>query len=141
LSALSRRDGRAGAADRLRLRVPVLYRLMFSVELSSPDVGRPPIEKEAAARVRAIIDDVLAEGGRSGALPANMAEPRKRAAASLAIWSALHGLTMLAIDDFVGPVADIETLVEPILGALLDGIALHLPALPAHIWIVPRLNK
>ena len=52
---------------------------------------------------------------------------------------ALHGLTMLAIDDFVGPAAEIETLVEPILGAVLDGIASHPPALPPHVWIAPRI--
>ena len=61
------------------------------------------------------------------------------AAASLAAWSLLHGLTMLAIDDFVGPPADIETLVDSLLGALLSGMASNPPSLPAHIWIAPRL--
>jgi hypothetical protein len=46
---------------------------------------------------------------------------------------------MLAIDDFVGPPKDVENLVEPFLGALLDGIASHPPALPANIWSAPRL--
>jgi len=49
----------------------------------------------------------------------------------------LHGLTMLAIDDFVGPPTNDETLVDPLLGALLDG-ASHPPALPANIWLAPR---
>jgi len=48
-------------------------------------------------------------------------------------------LTVLAIDDFVGPPAEIETVVEPILGALLDGIASRSPTMPAHIWMAPRL--
>jgi hypothetical protein len=55
------------------------------------------------------------------------------------MWSMLHGLTMLAIDDFVGPPKEVETLVDPILGALLNGIASHPPALPANIWMAPRL--
>jgi hypothetical protein len=46
---------------------------------------------------------------------------------------------MLAIDDFVGPPQDVETLVEPFLGALLNGLASHPPSLPANIWVAPRL--
>ena len=48
---------------------------------------------------------------------------------------------MLAIDDFVGPAAEVETLVEPVLGALIDGLALRPRALPAGIWIAPRVCK
>jgi hypothetical protein len=46
---------------------------------------------------------------------------------------------MLAIDDFVGPPKDVEILVDPILGALLDGIASDPPTLPGNIWLAPRL--
>lgn len=118
---------------------PALYRLMFSAVLTSPEAGRPEIEKVAAAEARAIIDATVADGVQSGVFPPSMANPSESAAASLAIWSILHGLTMLAIDDFVGPPKDVEALVDPILGALLDGIASHPPALSARIWIAPRL--
>jgi AcrR family transcriptional regulator len=118
---------------------PALYRLMFSAVLTSSDAGRPPIEKAAAAKARAIVDATLADAVQSGVFPSSMANPRQGAAASLAMWSLLHGLTMLAIDDFVGPPKDVETLVDPILGALLDGIASHPPALTANIWMAPRL--
>jgi AcrR family transcriptional regulator len=118
---------------------PALYRLMFSAALTSAEAGRPAIEKAAAAKARAIVDSTVADAVRSGAFPSTMANPREAAAASLAMWSLLHGLTMLAIDDFVGPPKDIEALVDPMLGALLNGIASHPPALPANIWIAPRL--
>jgi AcrR family transcriptional regulator len=118
---------------------PALYRLMFGAALTRPKEGRPAIEKAAAATVQAIVEEALADGVRSGALPSNVASPRQSAAASLAMWSVLHGLTMLAIDDFVGPPLEVEALVEPILGALIDGIASRPPAIPAHIWIAPRL--
>lgn len=118
---------------------PALYRLMFSAALSNPNAGRPPIEKAAAAKARAVVDGVVADGVHSGVFPATLGNPRSSAAASLAMWSLLHGLTMLAIDDFVGPPKDVQTLVDPILGALLDGIASHPPALPANIWMAPRL--
>jgi AcrR family transcriptional regulator len=118
---------------------PALYRLMFSAALTSPESGRPLIEKTAAAKARAIFDATLAAAVRSGAFPSSMANPRKSAAASLAAWSLLHGLTMLAIDDFVGPLADIESLIDGLLGALLDGMVSDPPALPARIWVAPRL--
>jgi AcrR family transcriptional regulator len=118
---------------------PALYRLMFSAALTSPEAGRPLIEKVAAAKARAIFDATLADAVRSGAFPLSMANPRISAAVSLAAWSLLHGLTMLAIDDFVGPPADIETLVDGLMGALLEGMASHPPVLPARIWIAPRL--
>ena len=118
---------------------PALYRLMFGAALTSPVAGRPLIEKVAAAKARAVLDATLADAVRSGAFPSSMANPRESAAASLAVWSLLHGLTMLAIDDFVGPPADVEALIDSVLGALLDGLASHPPALPAHIWIAPRL--
>jgi hypothetical protein len=118
---------------------PALYRLMFSAALTSSDVGRPPIEKAAAARARAVVGESIAEGVRAGVFPASLANPNEAAAVSLAMWSMLHGLTMLAIDDFVGPAAEVETLVEPLLGALLDGIASRPPSLPPRIWIAPRL--
>jgi AcrR family transcriptional regulator len=118
---------------------PGLYRLMFSAALTSPESGRPAIEKAAAAKARAIVDATLAGAVRSGAFPSSLANPRKSGAASLAMWSMLHGLSTLAIDDFVGPPEDVETLVEPFLRALLDGIAARPPALPASIWMAPRL--
>jgi AcrR family transcriptional regulator len=118
---------------------PALYRLMFSAALTSSEAGRPLIEKVAAAKARAIFDATLADAVRSGEFPSSMADPRISAAASLAAWSLLHGLTMLAIDDFVGPPADIESLVDGLLGALLNGMASHPPALPVHVWIAPRL--
>jgi AcrR family transcriptional regulator len=145
---LSSMEGTTSARDRLlvcgrafvahALANPSLYRLMFSAALTSPEAGRPAIVKAAAAEVRAIVDATLADAVRSGAFPSSMANPREGAAASLAMWSLLHGLAMLAIDDFVGPPKDVETLVEPFLGALLDGIASNPPALPANIWVAPR---
>jgi AcrR family transcriptional regulator len=118
---------------------PALYRLMFSAALTSPVAGRPLIEKVAAAKVRAIFDAAVADAVRSGAFPSSVANPRKSAAASLAVWSLLHGLTMLAIDDFVGPPKDVETAVDPILDALIAGIASHSPTLPTNVWLAPRL--
>jgi AcrR family transcriptional regulator len=118
---------------------PALYRLMFSAALTSPEAGRPLIEKVAAAKVRAIFDAAVADAVRSGTFPSSMANPRKSAAASLAVWSLLHGLTMLAIDDFVGPPKDVKTAVDAILDALMAGLASRSPTLPTNVWMAPRL--
>ena len=118
---------------------PALYRLMFGAALTVPGVGRSSIEKNAAAKAQAIFAETLEKAVQSGALPSRLAEPRETAAASVAAWSLLHGLTMLAIDDFVGPPAKISALVDSLLGALLEGLATSLPALPANIWIAPRI--
>jgi AcrR family transcriptional regulator len=117
---------------------PALYRLMFGPALTSAEAGRPAVEKEAGGKAKAILEEALTAGVRSGALPAALANPRAHAAATLAVWSNLHGLTMMAIDDYIGPAADVETLVDPIVGALLDGICAHPPAIPQRIWIAPR---
>src|ERR1700683_542726 len=56
---------------------PALYRLMFSAVLTSPEAGRPAIEKAAAAKARAIVDATLDDAIQSGAFPSSMANPRK----------------------------------------------------------------
>jgi len=48
---------------------PALYRLMFSAALTSPEAGRPAIEKAAAAKAQAIVDAPIADAVRSGAFP------------------------------------------------------------------------
>lgn len=117
---------------------PALYRLMFGAALTTPEAGRSPVEKKAAAKAQAIFAETLAEAVKAGALPSSLAQESQAAAAALAAWSLLHGLTMLTIDDFVGPSSNIEALVDALLGALLSGIAASLPKLPANTWIAPR---
>jgi hypothetical protein len=99
--------------------------------------ARPAFEKAAGAETKAVLENIIIDGVRSGSFPLPGANERQLAAATLAVWPALHGLTMLAIDDFVGPAADAESLVKPILGALFDGFASHPPTLPPHIWVAP----
>jgi AcrR family transcriptional regulator len=119
---------------------PALYRLMFGAALTSAEAGRPMREKQAAAKARAILDLVIADLARDGQLPSSLTtDMRALASASLAVWSMLHGLAMLAIDDFVGPPEKVATLVDPLIGALLAGLAARPPAAPADIWIAPRL--
>ena len=45
---------------------PALYRLMFSAALTSPEAGRPLIEKLAAAKARSIFEAAVADAVGSG---------------------------------------------------------------------------
>lgn len=87
------------------------------------------IEKVAAAKARSIVDAAIAEAARTGMFPSSLAGLQESAAAALAMWSMMHGLTMLTIDDFVGPAEDIEIVADSMLGAMLDGIASNPPKL------------
>src|SRR5277367_5449346 len=105
------RDGAYGARTRIAacgrayvehgIANPALYRLMFGAALTAPEVGRPRIEKIAAAKAQTIFAEALGDAVRDGAFPSSLAKPQEAAAALLAVWSLLHGVTMLAIDDFV----------------------------------------
>jgi AcrR family transcriptional regulator len=118
---------------------PSLYRLMFGAALTAPEVGRPTIEKIAAAKAQAVFAQTLAESVQGRAFPSSLGGPHEAAAALVAVWSLLHGVTMLAIDDFVGPPSNVAALADSLISALLDGLAVSAPALPANIWIAPRL--
>ena len=120
---------------------PALYRLMFGPALSSARSGRPMIEKIAAAKARSVVDAAIVEAARTGVFPSSLAGPRESAAAALAMWSMMHGLTMLTIDDFAGPPEAIEAVVDSMLGTLLDGIASNPPKLAANVWLAPRLEE
>jgi len=118
---------------------PALYRLMFSAALTTSEAGRPAFEREAAAKAKGVLDSSIEDLIRLGAIPSETDDSRALGGASLAVWAALHGLVMLAIDDFVGPPAKVAVVVEPVIGALLAGFATISPTLPKEIWVAPRL--
>src|ERR1700730_9777305 len=82
---------------------PALYRLMFGGYLSTPDDGRPAIERAAAESTKALLTGVIVEGALGRAIPNTPRNERKIAGAILACWSLMHGLTMLLADALVGP--------------------------------------
>ena len=88
-----------GTYIRLGCENPALYRLMFGPALSNAGAGdRPSVAKAAGAEARGVLEDVIRRGARAGLFAVSPDDPEDVAAAALSVWSATHGLTMLAID-------------------------------------------
>lgn len=76
---------------------PAHYRLMFGSVLSGPD-GRPASVAAAGAATRAMLENIIHDGARSGDFAVSHRQKANAQIAVLTAWSAVHGLTMLAID-------------------------------------------
>jgi AcrR family transcriptional regulator len=108
---------------RLGLENPALYRLMFGPALSeSGSADRPTSARLAGAEARSVLEDVILRGARSGAFTVSPDSLQDVALAALSVWSATHGLTMLAIDKI--PRADLsaEDMISRLLGMVVTGL-------------------
>jgi AcrR family transcriptional regulator len=119
---------------------PALYRLMFGGYLSSPDGGRPAIERATAEKTKALLADVIVKGGLGRPIPNTPRNERKISGAILACWSLVHGLTMLLADGLVGPAKRSDELSDSVVRGLLDGLATKLLALPPGTWVGPPVQ-
>ena len=112
-----------GTYVRLGLENPALYRLMFGPVLS--DTGttdRPTVAKIAGAQARAVLEEVVLHGARSGAFAVSPDDPQDLALMAISVWSATHGLTMLVIDRI--PRADLllDDMIERMLCMVVRGL-------------------
>jgi AcrR family transcriptional regulator len=112
-----------GTYVRLGLENPALYRLMFGPVLS--DTGttdRPTVAKIAGAQARAVLEEVVLHGARSGAFVVSPENPQDLALTAISVWSATHGLTMLVIDRI--PRADLllDDMIERMLRMVVRGL-------------------
>jgi AcrR family transcriptional regulator len=115
---------------------PALYRLMFGSTLvandglnamgdrhrARPSGGRPAEARDAGRAAKAVLDDIVLRGAETGAFAVSPTGKNELALASLTVWSCVHGLTMLLIDDLTGSDLAVETLVRRTLRKLLDGL-------------------
>lgn len=108
---------------RLGLENPALYRLMFGPELSGAgSADRPTVARMAGAQARGVLEDVILRGARSGAFAVLPDSLQDVALAALAVWSATHGLTMLAIDKIPRADLPVDDMIERLLGMVLAGL-------------------
>lgn len=108
---------------RLGLENPALYRLMFGSALAEAGPGdRPTSAKLAGRQAREVLDDVIARGARSGVFAVSPDDPKDQILASHVFWSAVHGLTMLAIDDLMAPGVTVDELIERLLRTEIKGL-------------------
>lgn len=112
-----------GTYVRLGLENPALYRLMFGPVLSDTGTAdRPTIAKIAGAQARAVLEEVVLHGARSGAFAVSPDNPQDLALTAISVWSATHGLTMLVIDRI--PRADLllDDVIERMLRMVVRGL-------------------
>jgi AcrR family transcriptional regulator len=107
----------------LGLENPALYRLMFGPELSGAgSADRPTVAKMAGAQARGVLEDVILRGARSGAFAVSPDSLQDVALAALSVWSAAHGLTMLAIDKIPRADLPVDDMIERLLGMVVAGL-------------------
>jgi AcrR family transcriptional regulator len=108
---------------RLGLENPALYRLMFGPALSEAgSADRPPVAKLAGAEARAVLEEVILRGARAGVFAVSPDEPQDVALTALSVWSATHGLTMLAIDKVAPMGLTVDDMIERLLFMIIGGV-------------------
>jgi AcrR family transcriptional regulator len=101
---------------------PALFRLMFGPVLVTIAAGRPAEARDAGARAKAVLDEIILRGAQSGDFATSPDGKSELAMASLSVWSAVHGLTMLALDKLTGSDLSIDNLVKRLMRTLFDGL-------------------
>lgn len=108
---------------RLGLANPALYRLMFGPALSEAgSADRPPVAKLAGAQARAVLEEVILRGARAGVFRVLPDDPQDVGLTALSVWSATHGLTMLAIDKVPPAELSIDDMIERLLCMVIGGV-------------------
>jgi AcrR family transcriptional regulator len=108
---------------RLGLENPALYRLMFGPVLSDTGAGdRPAVARAAGDRARAVLEDAVLRGARSGVFAVSPDNQRDVILAAFAAWSAVHGLTMLVIDRIPKAELSLDAMIDRLLRMVVEGL-------------------
>jgi AcrR family transcriptional regulator len=108
---------------RLGLENPALYRLMFGTALADAGPGdRPTVARSAGDRARAVLEEVIQRGARSGVLAVSPDSSQDQILAALSFWAALHGLTMLIIDKIPKADLSVDGMIDRLLRTLIEGL-------------------
>jgi AcrR family transcriptional regulator len=108
---------------RLGLENPALYRLMFGPAIADVGPGdRPMVVRSAGARARAVLEEIIQRGARSGVFAVPPESPKDQILAAHVFWSAVHGLTTLAIDRLMGPGVTVDDMIEQLLRIQIRGL-------------------
>jgi AcrR family transcriptional regulator len=100
---------------RLGIENPALYRLMFGPVLTDRGAKYRPAEVLAASvEAKGVLQGIIRRGGRAGTFAIAADSEGEIALAALALWSSVHGLTLLIIDGLVEPGLPIQHAVESV---------------------------
>ncbi len=117
-----------GTYVRLGTENPALYRLMFGPELTAfKGAERPPKMVTAGDEAKVILSRIIGEGACSGDFPSSLAEEGPLALSTFVAWSAVHGLTMLVIDNLTGIHVSAQAAIEAALQIQLSGLRRGVP--------------
>jgi AcrR family transcriptional regulator len=112
-----------GTYVRLGMENPALYRLMFGPELTAfKGAERPPKLITAGNDGKAVLSRIIGEGARAGDFPSSLAEEKPLARSTFVAWSAVHGLTMLVIDNLTGIHVSAQAGIEAAIEIQLSGL-------------------
>jgi AcrR family transcriptional regulator len=101
---------------------PALYRLMFGPALAKSKGARPAAARAAGNDAKSVLAEIILRGARSGAFAISPDDPKDQAKVIFFVWSVVHGLTMLLLDDFAEAGLTIDDLVEEIERVVLKGL-------------------
>jgi AcrR family transcriptional regulator len=107
----------------LGLENPALYRLMFGPVLSDTGAGdRPTVARAAGDRARAVLEDAILRGARSGVFAGSPDNRHDVILAAFSGWSAVHGLTMLVIDRIPKAELALDDMMDRLLRMIAAGL-------------------
>jgi len=112
----------ASAVVGFGLENPARYRLMLASALSTSAAAGSPLE-EAMTASRAVLAEVIYRGAKAGVFTASPRKKEELQIATLAAFSAVHGLTMLTLDGLVQTVAsNMKNVTEKVARAVARGL-------------------
>jgi len=114
---------RAGSAYvNFGIKNPALYQLMFTASLSGHD-WRPELVVGEGEKTRGIVEEVMRRGAIERTFPLRLTRKPTLQAASLFAWSAIHGLTMIAISGLTNmDHTSIDRLTSKVMSMVVDGM-------------------
>jgi len=101
---------------------PALYRLMFGPALAASKGGRPAEAREAGATAKVVLAEIILRGARSGLFAVSPDDAKDEAKIVFSAWAAVHGMTMLSLDEFTGAELTIDDLLEGLERTVLKGL-------------------
>jgi AcrR family transcriptional regulator len=103
---------------------PAQYRLMFGPTLQGQDAGLPAEVIHAFDSALAVCREALKRGSEDGTFKIPPNDPAALELAVIAVWSLVHGLTMLYIDGLatLGTAQTVDSLAEEVVAMFMHGI-------------------
>lgn len=101
---------------------PALYRLMFGPELAATEGSQPELSKASGAAAKMVLLEVIERGADENQFNVSKKDEASIAMAALSVWSIVHGLAMLIVDEKSDQRAAPEAQARRVMRYLLGGL-------------------